>query len=153
MIAPGTAREALIAEAIGDVVALLDRLETVAPSMDASCQALVQARLELAIQVVAFEERMAAITENAKVQAVKHIARRTDEAARGLLDMQTRAMEEAAQTLFRAEVAPALQQLVRPLQHLASRAGHPWACWLTHAATAALASAVTWALSAYLWGR
>jgi hypothetical protein len=153
MIAPGTAREALIAEAIGDVVALLDRLETVAPSMEASRQALVQARVELAIQVVAFEERMTAITENAKVQAVKHIARRTDEAARSLLDMQTRAMEEAAQTLFRAEVAPALQQLVRPLQHLASRAGHPWACWLTHAATAALASAVTWALSVYLWGR
>ena len=153
MIAPGTAREALIAEAIGDVVALLDRLETVAPSMDASRQALVQARLELAIQVVAFEERMTAITENAKVQAVKHIARRTDEAARGLLDMQTRVMEEAARTLFRAEVAPALQQLVRPLQHLASRVGHPWACWLTHAATAALASAVTWALSAYLRGR
>ncbi|MEO5685892.1 MAG: hypothetical protein ABIR54_00900 [Burkholderiaceae bacterium] len=150
---PSTAREAMIAEAIGDVIVLLDRLEAVAPSMDATRQALVQARLELAIQVVAFEERMAAITENAKVQAVKHIARRTDEAARGLLDMQTRAMEEAARTLFRAEVAPALQQLVRPLQHLASRAGHPWACWLTHAATAALASAVTWALSAYLWGR
>jgi hypothetical protein len=153
MIAPGTAREALIAEAIGDVVALLDRLETVAPSMDASRQALVQARLELAIQVVAFEERMTAITENAKMQAVKHIARRTDEAARGLLDMQTRAMEEAARTLFKAEVAPALQRLVRPLQHLASRTGHPWACWLTHAATAAVSSAVTWALAAYLWGR
>jgi hypothetical protein len=153
MIAPGTAREALIAEAIGDVVALLDRLEAVAPSMDASRQALVQARLELAIQVVAFEERMTAITENAKVQAVKHIARRTDEAARGLLDMQTRAMEEAARTLFRAEVTPALQQLVKPLQHPASRVGHPWACWLTHAATAALASTVTWALSAYLRGR
>jgi hypothetical protein len=153
MIAPGSAREALIAVAIGDVVALLDRLETVAPSMDASLQALVQARQELAIQVVAFEERMTAITEHAKVQAVTHIARRTDEAARGLLNMQTRAMEEAARTLFKTEVAPALQQLVKPLQHLASRVSHPWACWFTHAATAALASAVTWALSVYLSGR
>ena len=153
MSPPSTAREAMIVEAIGDVAALLDRLEAVAPTMDASRQAFVQARLELAIQVVAFEERMTAITENAKVQAVKHIARRTDEAARGLLDTQTRAMEESARALFRAEVAPAMQQLVRPLRQLASRVGHPWAYWLTHAATAALASAVTWALSTHLSGR
>ena len=153
MNGPSTAREALIVEAIGEVAALLDRVEAVVPSMDAARQALVLARMELAGQVVAFESRMNAITENAKVQAVKHIARRTDEVARESVDVQTRAMEEAAQALFRAEVGPALQRIVAPLQHLATRGARPWACWLTHAATAASASAVTWALAVYFSGR
>ncbi len=99
---------------------------------------------------------MAGITENAKMQAVKHIARRTDEIARGSAEAQTRAMEEAARMLFRTEVGPALQRVAMPLQHLAElahRGAHPWQHWLTHAATAAAASAVTWALAAWLWIR
>ena len=126
---PSTAREALIVEAIGEVAALIDRVEALAPALDASRLALVHASGELAGQVVAFENRMAAITENAKVQAVKHIARRTDEMARSSLDAQTRAMEEAARALFRTEVSPALQRLVMPLQHLADlahRGARPW---------------------------
>ena len=153
---PSTAREALIVEAIGEVAALIDRVEALAPALDASRLALVRASGELAGQVVAFENRMAAITENAKVQAVKHIARRTDEMARSSLDAQTRAMEEAARALFRTEVSPALQRLVMPLQHLADlahRGARPWERWLTHAATAAVASALTWVLAAWLWAR
>ena len=153
MSPPGTAREALIAEAIGEVAALIDRVEAVAPSMDEARRALVRASVELAGQVVAFENRMTAITENAKVQAVRHIARRTDEVARSSMDTQTRAMEEAARALFRTEIGPTLQRLVMPLQHLAERGDRPWERWLTHAATAAVASAVTWVLVAYLWVR
>lgn len=151
-----TAREAFIVEIIGEVAALLDRVEAVAPTLDASRLALIHASAELAGEVTAFESRMAGITENAKVQAVKHIARRTDEIARVTLDAQTRAMEEAARTLFRTEVSPALQQVTRPLQHLAelaSRGARPWELWLTHAATAVLASVLTWALAAWLWAR
>ncbi|WP_428424468.1 hypothetical protein [Methylibium sp.] len=150
---PSTAREALIVEAIGEVAALIDRVEAVARSMDAARQVLVQASAELASQVVAFESRMTAVTENAKVQAVRHIARRTDEVARSSLDTQTRAMEEAARALFRSEIGPTLQRLVMPLQHLADSGAHPWERWLTHAATAAVASALTWALATYFWTR
>ena len=150
---PSTAREALIVEAIGEVAALIDRVEAVVPAMAAARQSLVQASAELAGQVVAFESRMTALTANAKVQAVRHIARRTDEMARSSLDTQTRAMEEAARVLFRTEVGPTLQRLVMPLHHLAERVDHPWERWLTHAATAAVASALTWALAAYLWAR
>jgi hypothetical protein len=151
-----TAREALLAEALGEVARLAERLEAVAPTLDASREALVRSGENLAGQVGSFETRMVAITENAKMQAVKHIARRTDELARGALDAQTRAMEEAARALFRAEVGPALQQLVVPLQQLADlahRGARPWDRWLTHAATAAVASALTWALAAWLWVR
>src|SRR5207249_12336750 len=99
---------------------------------------------ELAGQITAFESRMAGITENAKVQAVKHIARRTDEMARASQTAQVRAMEEAAQALFRAEVGPAIQRLVVPSQHLAQlaqRSARPSEGWLTHAATAVLSAA------------
>lgn len=149
-----SAREALIAETLGEMAALLDRVEAVAPALDASRLALINASTELAGQVTAFESRMAGITENAKMQAVKHIARRTDEITRVSAEAQTRAMEEAARMLFRTEVGPALQRVAMPLQHLADlahRGAHPWQHWLTHAATAAAASGATWALAAWLW--
>ena len=151
-----SAREAFIAEALGEVAALLDRVEAVVPALDASRLALINASTELVGRMTAYESRMAGITENAKVQAVKHIARRTDEIARGSTEAQTRAMEEAARMLFRTEVGPALQRVAMPLQHLADlahRGAHPWQHWLTHAATAVVASALTWALTAWLWGR
>lgn len=151
-----SAREALIAEALGEIAALLDRVEGVAPALDTSRQALINASTELAGQVTAFESRMAGITENAKVQAVRHIARRTEEIARSSAEAQTRAMEEAARMLFRTELGPALQAVAMPMQHLADlahRGAHPWRSWLTHVATAALASALTWAVAAWLWTR
>jgi hypothetical protein len=156
MSSPSTAREAFIVETLGEVAALLDRVEAVASALDASRLALINAATELVGQVSAFESRMAGISENAKVQAVKHIARRTDEMARSSLDAQTRAMEEAARYVFRTEVAPSMQRLVVPLQHLtdlAHRGGRPWDRWLTHAATALVASALTLALAAWLWAR
>ena len=118
--------------------------------MESARQALVQASAELAGQVIAFESRMTAITENAKVQAVSHIARRTDDVTRTALDAQMRAMEEAGRTLFRTEVGPALQRVVMPLQGLVDRVERPWERWLTHAATAVAASFATWLLAVYL---
>ncbi len=156
MNGPSSAREALIAEALGEVAALLDRVEAVGPALDASRLAMINASTELAGQVAAFESRMAGITENAKTQAVKHIARRTDEIARVSAEAQMRAMEEAARMMFRTEVGPALQRVAMPLQHLAElahRGARPWEHWLTHAATAAAASALTWAMAAWLWAR
>lgn len=151
-----SAREALIAEALGEIAELLDRVEAVAPALDTSRQALINASTDLAGQVTAFESRMTGIAETAKVQAVKHIARRTDEIARSSAEAQTRAMEEAARMLFRTELGPALQRVAMPLQHLAElahRGAHPWRHWLTHAATAVLASGLTWAMAGWFWVR
>jgi hypothetical protein len=150
---PGTAREALIAEAIGDLARLLDRVEALQPAMLEASRALVGAQARLADQLDAIEDRMGAITDRVKVQAVKHILVRTDEAARRSVDTQTRAMAEAAQTLFKVEVEPALQGLAMPLQRLVQKVDRPWEQWLTHAATAGVASVATWALAAYLGSR
>lgn len=151
-----TVREELMAVAIGDLGKLLDRMDTLTPRLDASQLALRLVSAELADQVTAYEKRMADITENAKLQAVKHITRRADEMARGTVDTQTRAMEEAARVVFRHEVGPALQRVTLPLQDvaaLARKGARPWEGWLLHAATAVLASAISWAMAAWLWLR
>ncbi|PKO70435.1 MAG: hypothetical protein CVU22_01925 [Betaproteobacteria bacterium HGW-Betaproteobacteria-16] len=151
-----TAREELMAVAIGQLGELLDRMDTLALKLDASQLALTLVSTELAEQVIAYETRMAGITENAKLKAVQYIALRADEMARGTMDAQTRAMEEAARTVFRNEVGPALQRVTVPLQHvadLARKGARAWEWWLLHAATAVLSSAISWAMAAWLWLR
>jgi hypothetical protein len=147
---PGTAREALVAEAIGDAGRLLDRIEGVQPALLESTQALIAAQSELAEHLADFEVRITALTEKSKVVAVKHILSRTDEAARRSVDAQTRAMTDAAQALFKAEIDPALRRLAAPLQDLAQRVDRPWEQWLTHAATAVVSASGTWALLTWL---
>lgn len=151
-----TAREELMAVAIGDLGALLDRIETMAPQLDASRMELLRTSTELGEQVEAYSRRMNEITENAKVQAVRHIARRADEMARGTVDTQTRAMEEAARVVFRNEIGPTLQRVTLPLQEVAAMArkgARPWERWLLLTATAVLSSAISWAMAAWLWLR
>lgn len=151
-----TVREELMAVAIGDLGALLDRVEKLAPQLDASRMELLSTSTDLAEKVEAYSKRMDEITENAKVQTVKHIARSADEMARGTVDTQTRAMEEAARLVFRNEVGPTLQKVTSPLQDvaaLARKVARPWEGWLLHAATAVLSSAISWAMAAWLWLR
>ena len=151
-----TAREELMAVAIGQLGELLDRMDTLAPNLDASRMELLITSTDLAKKVEAYSKRMDEITENAKVQTVKHIARRADEMARGTVDTQTRAMEEAARVVFRNEVGPTLQRMTLPLQDvadLARKGARPWEGWLLHAATAVLSSAISWWMAAWLWLR
>lgn len=156
MNSPSTAREALLVEMIGEMATLLDRLEAVAPLLETNRLALISAGDDLAGQVTSFEGRMNRVTDNAKVHAIKHIARRTDEMARTSMEAQTRAMEAAARALFSNEFGPALQRLALPvhgLAELAHRAARPWDRWLTHAATALVASGLSWGLAAWVWAR
>lgn len=149
-----TAREALLAELLGEVARLAEQLEAVGPALDTSREALVRSGESLAGQVGAFEARMVTVINSAQTVAVRHIAQRTDELARRTSAAQTLAMEEAARMLFRTELSPALQRVALPLQRLAdSGSGGPpaWMPWLTHAAAAAVAAAASWMLAAILW--
>lgn len=147
---PSTAREALIAEALGDVARLIDRLEALRPAMDQARQMLTKADKDLAARVVAFEDRMVAITEKAKTVTVEHVARRTHEIAHHSKLDQVQAMKEAARALFNTEFGDTLNGLVRSLQPLIGRLNRPWEPWLTHIATAAVSSAST-AVLVWLW--
>jgi len=147
---PSTAREALIVEAIGEVAQLLQRVEALRAALDETCQALLQASTTLENHVAGFERRMAAITENAKTQAVRYMAARTVEATRRSIDLQSRAMADAARVAFGAELGATMQRLqamVRPLLEARERR---WERWLTHAAAATASSAATWAIAIHL---
>ncbi|PZO09761.1 MAG: hypothetical protein DCF26_23475 [Burkholderiales bacterium] len=145
---PGSAREVLIAEALGDLARLLERTEALAPAMRESQQALVDAHAQLADQLAAFDAHVGALTEKAKVQAVKHILARTDEAARQSVQVQTLAMTEAARAIFKEEIGRVLPGRTGPHQPQ-----QRWERLLEHAGTAAVASLLTWALAAHLWAR
>lgn len=149
MTHPSTTREALIVEALGEAEKLIRQVEALAPALDQSRQALADAHSGLARQLAAFEAQVLALTEKAKVQAVKHILARTDEAARRSIELQSRAMADAARVAFGADLGAATQRL--QTQH--ERPGRRWEQWLTHAAAAATASAATWTLAVILWAR
>jgi len=150
MMHPGTTREVLIVEALGEAAKLIRQVEALAPALDQSRQALADAHSGLAGQLTAFETHVLALAEKAKVQAVKHILARTDEAARRSIDSQARAMADAARVAFGGQVGATLQRLESVLQPLVKRQERRWERWLTHAAAAVTASAATWVLANYL---
>lgn len=147
MTQPSTTREALIVEALGEAEKLIRQVEALVPALDQSRQAFADAHSGLAGQLAVFETQVAALTEKAKVQAVKHILARTDEAAKRSIELQGQAMADAARVAFGADLGATLQRL----QSLHERPGRRWEPWLTHAAAAATASAATWTLAVMLW--
>lgn len=153
MTHPTTTREALIVDALGEADRLIRQVEALAPALDQSRQALADAHSGLAAQLAAFESQVSALTEKAKVQAVKHIVARTDEAARRSADVQARAMADAARVAFGAELGATLQRLQSSIQPSSELPGRRWEPWLTHAAAAAIAAALAWTLAITLWVR
>ncbi|MBE2241634.1 MAG: hypothetical protein IAE86_02690 [Burkholderiaceae bacterium] len=153
MTQPSTTREALIVEALGEAAKLIRQVEALVLALDQSRQALADAHSGLQDQLAAFESQVAALTEKSKVQAVKHILARTDEAARRSVELQARAMADAARVAFSDEFGATLQRLQASIQPLAEQKGRRWELWLTHAAAAATASAVTWTFALTLWTR
>lgn len=145
---PTSAREALLAELIGDVAALLDRVDTLVPLLEGSRADLMEASAKLDAHAAKVEGRIDALTQASVTHAIKHIARLTDEAARGVVEVQAQAMKASARELFQRELAPALKRL-------AQIAGNANRCvrWWAYAGTAALASVISCAAAAFLLSR
>jgi hypothetical protein len=146
---PVGAREALLIEAIGEMVKLIDSVDRLTPELRGASQEIDQAREGLRSSLATFEAQVLGLTEKAKVVAVKHILARTEETARQSADLQSRAMVDAARVAFGAELGATLQRL----QSLHTKQVPRWEPWLTHAAAAATASAATWTLAITLWPR
>ena len=144
---PTTAREALIAEALGDIAHLLDRVESLTSATDSRRLALEQASAQLDARLGTFGAGMSFLTHQAKTKAVEHILQRTGEVARQTVEAQTRAMEEAARLAFAAQVEPMLARINASFRRIAHRVDRPWDLWLTHAATAAVSAVFTWLLT------
>ena len=150
---PATAREALIAELLGDVAHLLDRVDALAPRMETAQQGLARAANNLGAVVQPFHDRIAAIGAETAKGAVEHIRQRSSEIARNCADEQIRSMTDAARAMFSREIEPHLRRLEASAERIVKRAERPWDSWLTHAATAVTAAACSAAVVIQLLGR
>lgn len=155
MNCPSTAKEALLAEALGDMASLVDRLDLMAPKVDASRQALLKSSESIAREIAKFAPDMQAFTHHAKVQTEKYVNRHLTEATASSREAQLRAMQEGAREMFKKEVDPVVRQVSAQLQQLALLAQprkNPWVPWLTHGAAFVTGAALTWLVVA-IWVR
>ena len=148
MNGPSTAREALIVEALGEVALLLERVESLASSMEASRLALANANAELGDRLRAFEAGVSSITQQVKTRAVEHILQRAADATRSAIETQAQAMNEAARLAFSTQVDSNVARLATTLQQVTKRVDRPWDTWLTHAATAIVSAMLPWFVAA-----
>jgi len=145
---PASAREALIAEALGEFAALLDRVDGVVRALEVATAAASDAGARIEARASAFEERAVALVEAAKQHLVRHVAAKTEELARTAGEAQVRAMTSAVQEMIRNELF-AMRRLAdggdrgRARQRIQT----PW--W-GYAATAIFASAITSVAMTYL---
>ena len=136
-----TAREALVAELMGDMAKLLDRVDTLTPAIDETRRKMTAAAQDLAAGVAPFKAHMVDIAAETKKTAVEHIVSRANGASAKLIEMQTRAMLDLAKAIVDKEVEPPLRQLAWNLEQLVQRTRRPWwEGWANYAATAMLSA-------------
>jgi hypothetical protein len=160
MMGSSTAREALFIESLGEIAAVVNRVEALVPLLQDTRKSLIDANAQLSNQLREFDVHMHAITEHAKLVAMTHVAKHTHEMTRKSVEMQVVEIHDAARKAMGAEIRPTLQELIAPLHRLAHQASQResarqrWQRWLAHATTAAVAASVTLILvSAWLWIR
>ena len=96
MNGPGSAREALIVEALGEVALLLDRVEALTSSMELGRLALASAGADLDMRLKAFEVDTVSLGRKVQAGAIECIIKSTGQATRDSIESQTRAMNAAA---------------------------------------------------------
>lgn len=143
---PVAVREALLVEAIGDLANLIDAVQELKPVLQGAGRDIAQAEAGLRDSLATFEARMTAVTEHAKVQAMKHVAMQTHHAAKLSIEQQSRAMSDAARLAFGTQLGASMERLQAMLRPLADSRQSRWETRLMYFAVAATASAGTWLL-------
>jgi hypothetical protein len=148
-----TAREALVAELIGDVADLLKRVESLTTTMDKAREAMTDAAWLLDSRVEPFRHHLAAEVAQTKDIAVKAFIRQTNEVAAMEQRKQTQAMTDAARAIVDKEVGPPMRQFAATLKGLVDQADRPWEAWATHGATAVTSAVCSGWFVLHFFGR
>ena len=146
-----TAREALIAELLGDVADLVKRVESLNKSMGKAQEAMTSAARLLDCRVEPFRHALAAEIEKTKDIAIKAFIHQTNQVALLEQKKQRDAMAEAARASMEAEVGTPLRQFASTLQALVRQAQRPWDTLLVHAANTMTSAVASGLLVLYFW--
>jgi len=148
-----TAREALIAELIGDVADLLKRVESLTTTTDRAREEMREACWMLDSRLGPFRHYLAAEVEQTKNIAVKTFIGQTNQIAAAEQVRQTHAMTLAARAIVDKEVEPPLRRFAATLKGLVDKADRPWEAWLIHAATVVTSAVCSGLFVLYFFGR
>lgn len=135
MNAPHTAREALILEALGELDAVLPRVEDLCGRMEVAARSLDAAGAKYADEIQRF-------TGETKQALADHVQRRVTASTTEALATHRKAMQEAATLAFADQLAPMVRDIARQLEQQASAV----------AATAGLTQRWRWSLAGFLAG-
>jgi hypothetical protein len=146
-----SAREALVAELIGDVAKLLERVDTIAPAIDSARHETTLAAHELAASLAPFKAQIGQFADQTKKTAAQHIVAYANEAGARMLEVQRHAMSASARTIFEEELQPTLRELAAKLERLVVRIDRPWwESWACYAATAVTSAICSGALALHV---
>jgi hypothetical protein len=146
----GDTREVLIAEALGDFVKVLDRIDAVRPTLEASCSELTFAADRMLGSVEPFQRRIVEMALQTQNRADAHIVEQANLVMRKTAVEQIAAMQQSARRIFEDEIGPPLKRVAGQLHEANLRKQPWWEAWLTHAAAAVSAACCTCVLMAYL---
>ncbi len=145
-----TAREALIAEIIGDLWRLVDRIDPLLAAMEEATDRLANAKADFDAGSSKFQGQVEVFTERAKGSIVQHVHHRTAEIAAQSNEAQVQAMRKSARLIFDDEVGPTLRRLTEALRRMVDASQRPWDVWLTHSATAIVSAISVWGVTVFL---
>ena len=147
---PSDTREVLIAEALGDFVKVLDRIDAVTADAREELQRPEFTADRLLGNIEPFQKRIVAMALETQDRALAHIVEQANLVARKTAAEQIAAMQESARRIFKDEVVPPLERVAGQLREANLREQPSWEAWLTHAAAAVSAASCTCALMVYL---
>ena len=147
---PSDTREVLIAEALGDFIKVLDRIDAVKPMLEKSCSDLRFTADRLLCNIEPFQKRIVGMALETQDRTLRHIAEQANLVARNTAVEEIAAMQASTRRIFKDEVVPPLERIAGQLREANLREQPTWTAWLTHAAAAVSAASCTYVLMVYL---
>ena len=144
MNSPRTAREALIAEMLGDLDTLLARVEALPALATSAEERLISTVTALDNAGDKYRMAITVFTEQAKTELAEYLDRKTIEVSSKTVEEQCAAIQEAARVAFRSEASDKAANLSLALSEAAKQFRRSmWSRLMEHAITALISSGFT----------
>lgn len=113
MSIPNSAREALIAEAVADILGVVDPIRHLVSDLHASTQALQVTSERVEASTNALQAQVAALVKAAHLEVMRRVHRSTGDLTRDINAAQVQAMQASARVIFDREVNAVVQRLAQ----------------------------------------